>query len=110
MFGIDECRDPAGLLRLGDGMERKGRLARAFRAIDFDDAAARKATDPQRDVEPQRPAGDGLDLERLALAEFHCRALAERTIDLRQRCFERLFPVHAHPFLKSGALRRRVSG
>ena len=55
MFGIDERRGAAVLLRLGDGVKRQRRLARAFRTIDLDDPAARQAADPQRDIEPSEP-------------------------------------------------------
>jgi hypothetical protein len=37
VFGVDEGADAALLLGFGDGLQRKRRLARAFRAVDLDD-------------------------------------------------------------------------
>ena len=65
MLGIDEGADAALLLRLGDGVQRQRRLARAFRPVDLDDAAARQAADAERDVEAERAGRDGLDLDHL---------------------------------------------
>ena len=91
MLGIDEGADAAALLRLGDAMQRERGFARGFRPVDLDHPAARQAADAERDVEPERARGDGLDLDRLAaLAEAHDRALAEGPLDLGQRGIERL--------------------
>ena len=54
MLGIDEGRAAAGLLRLGNRVQRQRRLARALRPVDFDHPAARQAADAKRDVEPER--------------------------------------------------------
>src|SRR5690606_15586807 len=43
MLGVNEAADAALLLRLGNGVERKGSLTRAFRPVNLDDAAARQA-------------------------------------------------------------------
>ena len=99
VLGIDEGADAAALLGLGDAMQRQRRLARGFRPVDFHHPAARQAADPERDVEAERAARNGLDLDRLAaLAEPHDRALAEGPFDLRQRGIERLGLVHCSPF------------
>ena len=99
MLGVDEGADAALLLRLGDDVQRERGLARGFRAVDLDHAAARQAADAERDVEPERAGGDRLDLDRLlVLAEPHDRALAEVSLDLRERGLERLLLVHARPF------------
>ncbi len=98
MLGIDERGGPADLLRLGDGVQRERRLARAFRPVDFDHPPARQAADAERDVEPEAAGGDRFDLHLLAAAELHRRALAERAVDLGERRFERLLPVHARVF------------
>jgi hypothetical protein len=71
MFGIDEGRRPAYFLRLCDGMERQRGLARAFRPVYLDDAPARQSADAQRDVQPQRPGGDRLDLHLVPAAQLH---------------------------------------
>ena len=96
MLGVDEGGDAARLLRLGDGVKRQRGLARAFRPVDLDDAAARQAAYAERDVEAERAGGDGLDLDRLARSEPHRAALAERAVDLRERRIERLllFTIH----------------
>ena len=90
VLGVDEGSGTAILLRFGDDVERERGLARAFRAIDFDHAAARQPADAERDVEPEAARGDRLDLHLLATTQLHRRALAERAIDLRQRRLERL--------------------
>ena len=52
MLGIDEGADVAGLLGVGDGMERHRRLARGLGAVDLDDAAlGRIGIDPVADLE-----------------------------------------------------------
>ena len=74
-------------------------LPEDFRAVNLDDAAARQAADAERDVEPERAGGNGLDLHRLlVLAETHDGALAAIPLDLRDRSLERLFPVHLSSF------------
>ena len=66
VLGVDEGADAAVLLRLGDDVQRQRGLARAFRPVDLDDAAARQAADAERDVEAERAGRDRLDLDRLA--------------------------------------------
>ncbi len=93
VLGIDESRGAAILLRLGDDVERERSLARAFRPIDLDHAAARQAADAKRDVETERSGRDRLHLHGFLRAQPHGRALAEGAIDLRQGGVERLLPV-----------------
>ena len=90
---IDERRGAAALLRFGDHVERERGLARAFRTVDFDHAAARQAADAECDVEPERAGRDDLDLHGFLGAQTHRRALAEGAVDLRERGVERLLPV-----------------
>jgi len=80
-------------------VQRQRRLARGFRAVNLDHAAARQAADAQGDVEAERARRDGLDFHRLlVLAQAHDRALAKGAFDLRQRCVERLGLVHERSF------------
>jgi len=96
MLGIDEGAGAAGLLRLGDAVQRERGLAGGFRPVDLDDPAAWQAADPERDVEAQGSARDRLDLDRaLALAELHHRALAERPLDLPDGRVQGALPVAA---------------
>ena len=99
MLGVDEGGDAAGLLRLGDRVQRQRRLARAFRPVNLDHPAARQAADAQRDVEPEAAGRDRLDLDRLARAQAHRAALAEGAVDLGQSGVERplLVGVHVGP-------------
>jgi hypothetical protein len=86
VLGVDKGADAAGLLCLGDGVQRQRGLAGRFGPVNLDHAAARQAPDPQRDIEPERARRHRLDLDRLlALAEPHDRAFAEGPLDLRQR-------------------------
>ena len=90
VLGVDEGRDAAGLLRIGDGVERDRRLTRRFRAVDLDDTATGQATDAERDVERDRAGGDDLDRRTHVLAEAHDRALAVGLLDLSHHGVERL--------------------
>ena len=65
VLGVDEGADAAALLGLGDDVQRQRRLARGFRPVDLDDAAARQAADAERDVEAERAGRDRLDVDRL---------------------------------------------
>ena len=97
MLRVDEGADAALLLGLGDGVQGQRRLARRFRPVDLDDAAAGQTADAERDVEAERTRRDGFDFHRLlALAEPHDRALAEGALDLRERRVEsfRFFFIH----------------
>ncbi len=71
MFGVDIGGDAALLLGLGHDMQRQRGLARGFRAVDLDDAAARQAADAQRDVEAQRAGRNRVGRRPpIALASF----------------------------------------
>src|SRR5690349_20738970 len=97
MLRIDESRDPALLLRLGDKMEGQRRLAARFRTIDLDDPTARKTADPERDVERQGTGWD--DADRLVegagalVPKAHDRALAELFLDSADCGLDRLAAV-----------------
>jgi hypothetical protein len=93
VLGVDERRDAAGLLGVGDGVQRYGRFARALRSVDLDDAPARQAADAQGDVEGDRAGRDDLDRRPDVVAETHHGALAELAVDLCQRGVERLVAV-----------------
>src|SRR5690606_7116077 len=57
--------------------------------------AFRQAAHAERDVEAERAGRHRLHGDHaFALAELHDRALAERALDLPQRGFQRLLPVH----------------
>ena len=100
VLGVHERRHAAALLRLGDDVQRQRRLARRLRAVDLDDAAAGEAAHAQRGVDRQRAGGDGGDVDLLAAAEPHDRALAELLVDLGEGGLDRLrplVPVVCHP-------------
>ncbi len=88
VLGVDERRDAAGGLGVGDRVQRDGGLTRGFRAVDLDDPAARQAADAERHVQGDRAGGD--DRDRLAhlVAEPHHRAFAVVLLDLRERQLE----------------------
>ena len=96
MFGINVGRDAARLLRLGDDVQRKRRLAGGFRPEDFDDAAPRYAADADGGVERERGRRDRGNVNHLALAEAHDRAFAESLFDVCERRFDRLAAIRAH--------------
>ncbi len=62
VLGVDVRGGAARLLHLGDDLQRQGRLAGRLRTVDLDDPAARQPADPQRDIEPERPGGDDLQV------------------------------------------------
>ena len=64
VLGVDEGRDAAGPLGLGDDVQGERRLAARFRAKDLDDAAAGNALPAQGDVERQAAGRDPVDLVR----------------------------------------------
>ena len=65
VLGVDDRRHAAQLLGLGDDVQRQGRLTRRLRAVDLDDAAARHATDAERQVERDASRRDSVDLHRV---------------------------------------------
>ena len=86
MLGIDKSADAALLLSFGNRMQRQRCFARRFRPIDFHYPPARQASNTERDIEPKRARGYGLDIHGLIVfAKFHDRALAELALDLAQR-------------------------
>ncbi len=93
VLGVDERRDAAALLGVGDGVEGEGGLAGGLRPVDLDDAAAREAADAEGDVEGDRPGGDHLDGRARLVAEAHDGALAELPLDLGERGLEGLLAV-----------------
>ncbi len=97
VFGVDIGGDATLFLGFGHGMERQGGLARGFRAVNFDHAAARQAADAERDVQAERAGGHRLDLDLALGAQLHHRALAESPIDLGKRRFKRAFPLPVVP-------------
>jgi hypothetical protein len=99
VFGIDEGADAALLLALGHGVQRQRGLAGGFRPVNFHHPAARQATDAERDVEPERARGNGLDIHgAVVFAQFHHRALAELALDLGERGGQGLGLVHGGSF------------
>ena len=57
VLGIDEGAGAARLLRLGDRVQRQGRLARAFRAVNLDDAPRGRPPMPSARSRPSEPDG-----------------------------------------------------
>ncbi len=100
VLGIDEGRRAAGLLALGDDLQRQRRLARGLRPVDLDDPALRQPADAERDVEPQRARRDDLDVATSGrIAEAHDRALAELFFDLAEGRRQRFLAVVVHRYL-----------
>ena len=98
MLGVDKGAGAAAALRFGDDVQGQSGLARAFRAIDLDDPAARQAADAERDVEAERARRDDVDVgSRLARAELHDRAFAESPLDLAERRVQGPLLVHHVP-------------
>src|SRR5205814_3278711 len=94
VLGVDEGADAAPALRVGDPVVDESRLARGLRAEDLDDAAARQAADPEREIERERARRDGADRDRGAVVHLHDRPLAELPLDLAERYVECFVLVH----------------
>src|SRR3546814_1380748 len=94
MLGIHESRGAALLLSFSHRVQCERRLARAFRPVDLDDAAARETADPQGDIEPKRAGRQCPDLDRTAAAQTHGRRLPEGSADPRPRRIEGFLLVH----------------
>ena len=72
MFGVDECRQPAALLRVGNDMEHERGLAGRFRPENLNDTTARHAADAQRQIKRERAGGDHINLRlRARVAQPH---------------------------------------
>src|SRR5581483_2238624 len=86
VLDVDERRRPAGLLRLGDDVQRERRLTGRLRPVDLDDAPARQTADAEGEIEGDRSGRDDVERHLVGeLAHFHDRAFAELTLDLRER-------------------------
>ena len=89
VLDVDERGHPAGLLGVGDDVQREGGLAGRLGPVELDDAPAGEAPDAEREVEAERAGRDDLDaLLRLDLAELHDGALAELLADLGEHGVE----------------------
>src|SRR3954452_20990751 len=93
MLCVDEGEDAAAPLRLGDHVVDECRLTGRLRPEDLDDAAAREAADPEREVERQRSSRDRSDRHRGTVAHLHDGALAERPLDLPEGGVESLLAI-----------------
>ena len=75
MFGVNERREAAGLLGVGDDVQHQGCFAGRFRSVNFNDATARHAADAEREIQRQRAGGDDVNFDVcLRIAEAHDRA------------------------------------
>ena len=97
VFGIDERRHPAQLLRFRDDLQRQRRLARRLGPEDLDDAAARHAADAEREVDARWRRSESQSIGWMA--PFWPR----RMIEPLPNCFS------IWPTARSTALRRSLS-
>ena len=94
---VNERRLPAELLRLGDDMQRHGRLAARFRAVDLDHAPAGEAADAQRRVNREASARDYTHGHQdVPAAQAHDRAFTVVLFNLRYRRCQQSFFVVCH--------------
>ncbi len=100
VLGVDESGLAAELLRFGNDLQREGGLAAGLRAVDFNNAAARKTAHAKSGVNRKAAAGDDVDgNENILAAEPHDGALAVRLLDNRDCGFEvfHFFVGHCAP-------------
>ena len=77
MFGVNERRQSAGLLGVGDDVQHERRFAGGFRPENFHNATARHAADAQRQVERERAGGNHINPGlRAGVAQPHDASLA----------------------------------
>ena len=87
MFGVHKGGHATLFLDFGHSVQSKGGFTRGFRTENLDHTTDRQAADTESHIEAQRAGRDAFDLGDLTgLAEFHHRALAERTVDLGDSC------------------------
>src|SRR5207244_13649709 len=86
--------EPASGLRLGDDVVDERRLPRGLRAEDLDDAPARQAADPEREVERERAGRHGAHRDGGLITHPHHRPLAELPLDLAEGDVESLLAIH----------------
>ena len=94
---------PPSLLRLGQDMLRKGRLARGFRPKDLNNTPTWHTTDTEAEIQSDRPGWNRLDVHLGDLAQAHDCALAKLAVDLCHGCFKglvaiRLLSCNGHVF------------
>ena len=90
MLGVYEGDLAAPLLGFRHDMEGQSGLAGGLRSIDLHDPALGYAANPQRQVQRQRPGGDGLHHHAGVLAQTHDGPLAVGLFDLSHAGFQRL--------------------
>jgi hypothetical protein len=93
MLGVDEGRDPAGLLGAGHRVQRDGRLAAALRSVDLHNPSPGQAADPQGDIQGDRAGGDHLDRRTGLVPQAHDCTLAVLLLDLAHHRFESLVAI-----------------
>ena len=77
MLGVNERRESAAFLRVGDDVQHERGFAGRFRPENFDDAAARDAADAQGEVQRERAGRNHVNLDqRPRVAEAHDAAFA----------------------------------
>ncbi len=77
VLGVDERRQAAGLLGVGDDVEHQGGFAGGFRPENLHHPPARHAADAQRQVHRQRAGGNDFDaLFGTGVAQAHDAAIA----------------------------------
>src|SRR2546423_7781452 len=88
VLDVDERRQAAALLGLGDDRKRERRFARRFRPIDFDDAAPRKSTNSEGAIDQDVAGRNDIDVDNRRVAEPHDSAVAVVLRDLLEREIE----------------------
>ncbi|MPM97659.1 hypothetical protein SDC9_144836 [bioreactor metagenome] len=83
MLRVHKCRLAAFFLRLSHHMEGQSGLAGGFRPVNLNNAAPGNAPDPQRQIQRQRPGGDGVDLKIRPVPQTHDGPLTIGFFNLR---------------------------
>src|SRR4029077_2753764 len=82
VFGVDESGLATQVLGFGDDLQSEGGLAAGFRAVNFNNAAARKTAHSECGVNREAATGDDVDRNQdILAAEPHNGALAVRLLD-----------------------------
>ena len=89
VFGVDEGGNAPLLLAFGNDVQRQGRLARGFRAVDFRDSAARHAADAQGQVKADGAGGNDGHMNVRPVGQLHDGALTILSFDGAEGCPER---------------------
>ena len=103
MFGVNKGAGAALFLCLCNNAQGQRGFTGAFRAVNFDNPAARHAADAKRNVDADGAGGNSFDIRNgIVLSEAHDRTFAESFFDLAQGRVKCFIFIHSSVFHSRG--------